>query len=71
MYMVEITEDKVCGLYDNIEKGLKYIGKAMQCIDELKSESRHGHRDYDEDEDERFGERRGMSRRGMSRYDRY
>ena len=29
MIMVEITEDKFDGLYDNVEKGLRYFGKAM------------------------------------------
>lgn len=69
MYMIEITEDKVCGLYENIEKGLKYMGKAMQCVEELKSESeKHGHR-YDDEDDEEDGMRRGM--RGRGRYSRY
>ena len=34
--MVEITEDKFDGLYDNVEKGLRYFGKAMSCLDEMK-----------------------------------
>lgn len=39
MYMIEITEDKASDLSENIEKALKYIGKAMQCIDEAMSQS--------------------------------
>ena len=39
MYMVEITDDKASDLSENIEKALKYMGKAMQCIDEAMSQS--------------------------------
>lgn len=39
MYMIEITEDKASDLSENIEKALKYLGKAMQCIDEAMSQS--------------------------------
>ncbi len=43
-YMIEISEDKVSGLSEHLEKGLRHIGKAMQCIDELSQESRMGER---------------------------
>lgn len=33
--MVKISEDKIGTIAENIEKGLRYVGKAMQCIDEL------------------------------------
>lgn len=39
MYMIEITEEKASDLSENIEKALKYMGKAMQCIDEAMSQS--------------------------------
>jgi len=42
--MIEITEDKLCSLAENIEKMLRYGGKAMQCIDELSQENRMGER---------------------------
>lgn len=38
MYMIEITEDKFDGLYENAEKMLKYGGKLMHCLEELKSD---------------------------------
>lgn len=34
--MVEITEDKFDGLYENVEKGLRYLDKAMNCLGEMK-----------------------------------
>lgn len=42
--MVEISEDKVSNLSEHLEKGLRHIGKAMQCVDELCEESRMGER---------------------------
>lgn len=44
MQMIEITEDKITDLSEHLEKGLRHIGKAMQCIDELSQESRMGER---------------------------
>lgn len=43
-YIVEITEDKITDLSEHLEKGLRHIGKAMQCIDELSQESHMGER---------------------------
>jgi hypothetical protein len=37
-YMIEITHDKVSDLAENVEKALRYMGKAMQCVDDMKSE---------------------------------
>lgn len=34
--MIEITEDKMEGLYENAEKMLRYGGKVMSCLDEIK-----------------------------------
>lgn len=42
--MIKITEDKLGTLTENIEKGLRYMGKAMQCLDELSNEGGYGHR---------------------------
>lgn len=47
--MIEITEDKLDGLYENAEKMLKYGGKLMSCLDELKQDSQ-----------DRYGERNRM-----------
>lgn len=75
MYMVKITEDKLGTLTENIEKGLRYIGKAMQCLDEMGRESDYGeragygmgHREganyrypVDDDMEMRYGERDDM-----------
>ena len=35
MYMIEITEDKLHSMTEHIEKGLRHMGKLMQCIEEL------------------------------------
>lgn len=81
-YIIEITEDKLEGLSEHIEKGLRHLGKAMQCVDEWAQESYgergrsgrggYGERDEEEWEDE-MGERgygRGYGeRRGYRRRD--
>lgn len=36
MTIIEITEDKLEGLCENAEKMLRYGGKVMSCLDELK-----------------------------------
>lgn len=63
-YIIKISHDKVSDLSENIEKGLRYIGKAMQCIDDLMGEDygerggRYGERDDEDwDDDDRYGER--------------
>ena len=68
MVMIEITEDKFDGLYDNVEKGLRYFGKAMSCLDEMKREGRR----------DRYGERNRMpdyrgrgGRSGMREHEEY
>ena len=38
MVMIEIKEDKFNDLYENTEKALKYMGKAMQCLSELEEQ---------------------------------
>ena len=62
-YIIEVTEDKVDMLSENIEKALRYAGKAMQCIDEMShggygERGRYGERDDEDwDDEERMGER--------------
>lgn len=70
--LYQVIEDKVEYLSENLEKGLRYIGKAMQCIDELKGGDsigfrggNYGYRDED-DMDENMGNM-GM-RRGRGNY---
>lgn len=85
--MIEITENKMGELVENVEKCLRYGGKAMACLDSLqRGEGRYGERspmpDYrddwrresrerdmydDDDDDGRYGERRG-GYRGRRRY---
>ncbi len=73
-YIIEVTESKVEQLAENAEKMLRYGGKVMQCIEELReSEGRLGERmpsrdGYDDDDfysrdRDYFGERRGRSMR--------
>lgn len=54
--MIQITEDKMEGLSENIKMGLRYLGKAMQCVEELGG-GKYGERDYDDDDDDDYGMR--------------
>ena len=72
-HIIEITEDRIESLSEHIEKGLRHLGKAMQCVDELTREGlgerRGGYRDdeWERDFDDEMGERggyRGGYRRG-------
>ena len=38
MYMIEITENKLHSMAEHVEKGLKHLGKLMQCIEELEED---------------------------------
>ena len=60
--IVKISQDKVHDLSENIEKGLRYIGKAMQCVDEMQQEDM-------QEMGERMGMRQGV--RGTGPYSRY
>lgn len=58
MYVIEVSEDKVSHLADTVGKMLHYGGKAMECIEEMREESRHdGGRMGYRDDDDRMGER--------------
>lgn len=85
MHIIEISENKMEHLGENVEKALKYMGKVMQCVEEMKEHSRIGEH-YDEDDeydgrmDERYGNRGSRSEggqfgmrgsRGGGRYGRY
>ena len=86
MHIIEITENKMEHLAENVEKALKYMGKVMQCVEEMKDSSRMGER-YEDDDDreeymnERYGNRGSRSdgggqfgmrgSRGGGRYGRY
>lgn len=38
MYIIEITEDKLHSMAEHVEKGLRHMGKLMQCLEELEEE---------------------------------
>lgn len=39
MYMIEITEDRLQSMTEHVEKGLKHLGKLMQCLESLEEET--------------------------------
>ena len=39
MYMIEITEDRLHSMTEHVEKGLRHMGKLMQCLEELEEDS--------------------------------
>lgn len=60
MYMVEITENKLDELVENAEKMLKYGGKVMSCLEDMRrGERRRYERGMDYDDEGRYGERYG------------
>ena len=74
MYMVEITENKFDELVENAEKMLKYGGKVMSCLEDMRrGEGRMGERspmpDYrDMGRDERRRYERSMDYDNDGRY---
>lgn len=66
--MIEITEDKLQSMAEYVEKGLRHMGKLMQCIEELEEDfsgsgaygekGRLGMRDEEEDWWEKEEEKR-------------
>ena len=85
MKIIEITENKMSDLYEYAEKMLKYGGKMMSCLEDLKENKSMGHRGYgnrydndgygerdweEEDEDSGYGNRMG-ERRGVRGTGRY
>lgn len=72
MYIIEVSEDKVSHLADTVGKMLHYGSKAMECIEEMREESRHhgeGRMGYREDDEPRNYDR--MGERGYGRGGRY
>lgn len=61
MKIIEITENKMSDLYDYTEKMLKYGGKMMSCLEDLKEGKSMGHRGY--------GNRYDMNEHGYSERD--
>ena len=68
MYVIEITEDKLQSMAEHVGKGLRHMGKLMQCIEELEEDfsgsgaygekGRLGMRDEEEDWWEKEEEKR-------------
>lgn len=50
--IIRIPRNKLDELSENVEQGLRYLGKAMQCVDSLSRA-----------EDDHYGERGGMNYR--------
>lgn len=86
MKIIEITENKMSDLYEYAEKMLKYGGKMMSCLEDLKENKSMGHhgygnrydmnehgygeRDWEDDEDSGYGNHMG-ERRGVRGTGRY
>lgn len=79
MMYFQVEEDKVEKISDHLEKGLRYIGKAMQCVDDMMQGGSMNERGnysegmgYREDDDEVMNERMGYRRgvRGTGPYSR-
>ena len=69
MRVIEIREDSLRSFAENVEKMLRYAGKSMQCIEDLRGgemmgERRDYEREYDGDDErgryagEMYGDRR-------------
>lgn len=61
MKIIEITETKMTDLYEYAEKMLKYGGKMMSCLEDMKEGKSIGHRGYGNRYD--MGERDGYGER--------
>lgn len=73
MYMIEITEDKLHSMAKHAEKGLRHLGKLMQCIDDLEDHSGSGAygergRLNEEDEDRDWWDEEEKKRKYNDRY---
>lgn len=65
--IIKVKSAKVDKLSENIEKSLKYLGKAMQCVESLsynEDDDYYNEREHDEDDDYEMGERYNMRRSG-------
>ena len=78
MKIIEITEHKMSDLYECAEKMLKYGGKVMNYLEEMREHSSMGHRGYGGDRHDDYGEREwedegemGERRMRSTRYTRY
>lgn len=75
MYVIEITEEKFNDTIESLEKGMKYFGKALECLEEMRESKRY---DDDDRSRHRYGgsdnysdDSRSMNRYGGGRYGRY
>lgn len=66
MWVTEINEDKHEAISEYVEKSLRYMGKVMQCLEEVKAHKRRqGHNQEEDDTDEDY------ERKPASRYSRF
>lgn len=76
MYIIEVSEDKMVNLEDTIGKILHYGGKAMECIEDMKSHRVHedasghsrGHSYYDDDEEDEYDDYEREHERRRTKY---
>lgn len=73
MRIVKISSEKITKVGEHIEKALRYMGKAMQCVEDLNNDEAENERkgDYDEDDDYReheYSNARGSRHMGRNRY---
>lgn len=66
MYMIEITEEKVDGLLEHLEKGIHCLSKVKDCLEEMKDGSSYNER-FDEDDEEYYRREERYGNRGGSR----
>lgn len=77
MTILRVKSQKVDKLTENIEKSLRYLGKAMQCAEGLSGEEDYNERKGWDDEEDDMDERNDMRRGGRessnyrNRYGRY
>lgn len=71
-YMIEITESKAEKLSEHIEQGLRHMGKAMQCVEEMmeghemgerRTSPEYGYRSYYGNRYSSYGNRGSMGYR--------
>lgn len=73
-YLIQVSDDKMTKLSENIESGLRCIGKAMQCVEEMcEGEGMMGQREREWENDTTkwhdgmYGERRWGNQYGSGR----
>lgn len=71
MYVIELSESKYDSLVEHIGKGLKCLGKAMQCLEELNDSEDDSNADDEYIRSEYMNRNNRSHNRMHSRYSRY